>query len=445
MNQLVASLYRLAGTAVVALLTLAGPAAAAPVDAPELAQAGPSAVGLRRIEFDSGSVIDISASSPTPIARRLSALLWYPAAGTSAPREIAQELQSHPWRPLANAPLRISVPSVATPDAPLLAGGRLPVVVMSHGLMGWAATMSGLAEHLASRGYVVLSLDHGDDKSLAAAEPLRAAFYLRPADQSAALRELARMQSAAGDFLHQRLDLDRIALLGYSMGGYGALVTAGARVADDGLAFGYVPHKAMLRYVQAPAGDDAAAQARVAAVVAIAPFGGQTGIGALKAAGLEKVRAPTLLVVGDEDDISGYADGVRSIYERLTGARRWLLVYENARHNIGANGMPQGAPNDFRTWTYFEEPVWRRDRIIDINRHFVTAFLDLTLRGDASRSVMLQPLKGRANDGAWPEAFGTPATGKYAAAPSGNISYWAGFQRRWALGLRLENAAAVSR
>lgn len=137
--------------------------------------------------------------------------------------------------------------------------------------------------------------------------------------------------------------------------------------------------------------------------------------------------------------------GAAVLVERLTGARRWLLVFENARHNIGANGMPPGLPNDFRTWTYFEEPVWRRDRIIDINRHFVTAFLDLSLRGDASRSVMLQPLKGRAKEYAWPEAFGTPATGKYAGAPASNIGYWAGFQRRWALGLRLENAAAVNR
>ena len=121
------------------------------------------------------------------------------------------------------------------------------------------------------------------------------------------------------------------------------------------------------------------------------------------------------------------------------------MLFENARHNIGANGMPPGLPNDFRTWTYFEEPVWRRDRIIDINRHFVTAFLDLSLRGDASRSVMRQPLKGRANEGAWPEVFRTPATGKYAGAPAGNIGYWAGFQRRWALGLRLKNAAAFNR
>ena len=75
----------------------------------------------------------------------------------------------------------------------------------------------------------------------------------------------------------------------------------------------------------------------------------------------------------------------------------------------------------------------------------MTAFLDLTLRGDASRSVMQQLLKGRAKEDAWPEAFGTPATGKHAGAPAGNIGYWAGFQRRWALGLWLENAAAVNR
>ncbi len=434
------------------LLALPAGARAAPVDAPELAQPGSFAVGLRRLDFDAGSVIDISAVTPVQMLRRLSARVWYPALATpgtaGAARDLVQELQSLPWRPLAGAPLRVSTPSVATPDAAPHPQGRWPVVVMSHGLMGWAGTLSALAEHLASRGYVAVSIEHGDDSPPAAAEPLKAAFYLRPSDQLATLQELQRVQATPGHFLHQRLDLERVALFGYSMGGYGALVSAGARVASDGMAYGYVPHQALSRYTTSA--TDAAANAatnvsppvRIAAVVAVAPFGGQRGIGALKAAGLEAVRAPTLLVVGDEDDISGYADGVRSIWDGLRRSNRWLLVYENARHNIGANGMPAGAPNDFRTWSYFEEPVWRRDRIIDINRHFITAFLDHTLRGDASRAVMLQPIKPRANDGAWPEAFGTPATGGYAGPPSGTIDHWTGFQRRWAVGLRLEHRAA---
>jgi hypothetical protein len=49
----------------------------------------------------------------------------------------------------------------------------------------------------------------------------------------------------------------------------------------------------------------------------------------------------------------------------------------------------------------------------------------------------------RANDGAWPQPFGAPATGAFAPAPEGAVTHWAGFQRRWAVGLRLERLPAV--
>ncbi len=73
---------------------------------PELALPGAFAVGLRRIDFDAGKVIDIGPTSSGSIARRLSAMVRYPAAAGAAPqpltqpttKSITQELQSHPWR-----------------------------------------------------------------------------------------------------------------------------------------------------------------------------------------------------------------------------------------------------------------------------------------------------------------------------------------------------------
>lgn len=418
------------------LLLCSQVAVATPVDAPELALPGPHAVGVQFERIDVGPVPGSTAE------RRIDALLWYPssAAATPAPQQLTRELQAHPWRPLPKTPMRVAMPSVAVPAAPLLPGAKLPVVVVSHGLLNWAAGMAYLAEHLASRGYLVLGLEHDDE---AAAEPLQAALLLRPIDQAAAVRALQRWHGTAAHPLHQRVDLDRIALVGYSMGGYGALVTAGARVATDGMAYGYVPGGVMAQHAQPL---DAAAlplRARIGAVVAIAPWGGQAAIGALKAAGLAGVKAPTLVVVGEQDDISGYSDGVRSLWDQLTGASRWLLVYENARHNIGQQNAPAALMDNFRGFTAFEEPVWRRERILDINRHFITAFLDLTLRGDKEREVFLRPATPRSSDGAWPEAFGAPATGRYAGAPAGAITHWAGFQRRWALGLRLERGLAA--
>lgn len=423
-----------------ALACAALAARAAPVDAPELARPGPAAVGVMPLSLDIGTVP--SPEGGTAAQRQLAGWLWYPSAGEpGAPREWAREIRSHPWRPLSGPTLRVAVPSVAVPDAPLRPGGRLPVVLLSHGMLNWAVAMNYLAEHLASRGYAVLAIEHDDER---AANPLASALLLRPLDQAGALQTLRRLDATPGHALHQRLALERIAVVGYSMGGYGALVSAGARVAAEGMAFGYVPGGAMARHAQPMQPMEEELRTRIGAVVALAPWGGQSAIGALKPAGLAAVQAPTLFVAGDQDDISGYADGVRAIWERLPAAPRWLLVYENARHNIALHGAPAGMQSSFAGWASLEEPVWRRDRLLDLNRHFITAFLDLTLLGMSERAVYLSPAVPRSNDGAWPEPFGTPATGRHAGPPEGSRTHWAGFQRRWAVGMRLEHRAAAA-
>lgn len=434
--------------ALAASMTL--PAQAAPVDAPELALPGPHAVGVRRVQIDVGPVVDVDAaakgdSAAVPQQRMLDAVLWYPAAGGAPARAttLERELKNHIWRGWSTPTLRAGMPSVALPDAaPAEGTARWPVAIVSHGLLNWAETMSDLAEHLASRGYAVLGIQHDDERH---ADPLRAALALRPLDQLAALRAIEQIDGRAGDPLRGRLQAQRVALIGYSMGGYGALVAAGARVADDGMAFRYGTPNAMTRHTQALPAADAALRDRVAVVVALAPFGAQAAVGAFKPAGLREVKVPSLVVVGDQDDISGYADGVRGAWEAMTSAPRWLLTYENARHNVVMNGPPSGAPAGFRAWEAFEEPVWRRDRLLEINRHFVTAFLDRHFRGDASREKWLTLATVRSNDGAWPVPFGTPATGAFAGPAQGAVTHWAGFQRRWAVGMRLERRDAEGR
>lgn len=425
-----------------ASLVLAGAALtaqASPVDAPELARPGTHAVGVMAVSLDIGIVP--SPENKAATERQLAGWLWYPAAGApAAPREWTREVRAHPWRQLPRPTMQVAVPSVAQADAPPAPGGRLPVVLLSHGMLNWAAGMNYLAEHLASRGYAVLSIEHEDER---ASNPLASALLLRPVDHAGALDTLLRLDATPGHAMHQRLALDRLAIVGYSMGGYGALVSAGARVAPDGMAFGYVPGGAMARHAEPMQAAQQRLRERIAAVVAMAPWGGQASIGALKAPGLAAVQAPTLVVAGDQDDISGYADGVRSLWEQLP-ARRWLLVYENARHNIALHGAPAGLQASFAGWSSLEEPVWRRDRLLDLNRHFITAFLDLVLLGKAERMPYLSPAVPRSNDGTWPEPFGTPATGRYAGAPAGNITHWPGFQRRWAVGMRLEHRPAAA-
>jgi len=86
------------------------------------------------------------------------------------------------------------------------------------------------------------------------------------------------------------------------------------------------------------------------------------------------------------------------------------------------------------------EPVWRTERLNAINQHFVTAFLDLNLKGDVDKSAYLTPPTVDANDSQWQIGFGEQLNGKLAG--DAESSHWRGFQRRWAVGIELHNKAA---
>ena len=127
------------------------------------------------------------------------------------------------------------------------------------------------------------------------------------------------------------------------------------------------------------------------------------------ATGLAGIHIPSLFIVGDQDDVADYEHGVKRIFTSAINSDRCMLVYENARHNTGGNPPPPGLQLDFRTLQSFEEPVWRKDRITAINQHFITAYLDLYLKGDESRRSFLHPAVARSNDGQWPLAPGQSA------------------------------------
>lgn len=82
---------------------------------------------------------------------------------------------------------------------------------------------------------------------------------------------------------------------------------------------------------------------------------------------------------------------------------------------------------------YARDPVWRQERINQINQHFITAFLDLALKGDTEKRSYLVVPTMVATDGKWPVTFGAQDGG--AVAGDGQPKYWREFQRRWANGL----------
>ena len=95
-----------------------------------------------------------------------------------------------------------------------------------------------------------------------------------------------------------------------------------------------------------------------------------------------------------------------------------------------------------RLWDqdWFEDPVWRKDRINAINVHFITAFLDRYVRDDVSRDSYLNVAQPDSDAGLW---TAENASAYAAFSPGANgISVWKGFQRNHASGLELLQAKA---
>ena len=378
-----------------ALPAAARPPSLVPGDAPALAAPGALPVGVRELAFD-------AAATPAEPRRNLGLTLFYPAAKRGSPTTYAH-ITAHPP---AGFPAKLVFEAIASRNAAPAKGPRLPLILLSHGLGRWSTAMSGMAENLASKGYIVASIDHDDTGAMDPAKRLQVfatAFARRSRDQRAAIAFLSQF-STGSDPIGARIDPKNIAVIGYSMGGFGALATAGA---------GYDPKAPVI--AQLPPGtmngtlEGTAAAPGVRAVVLIAPWGGLAPVRSFTATGLAGITIPSLWIMGDKDDVAG-TTGIQWLYDHATASDRHLLVFANARHNLGGNPPPASAPDTGRLRDAIDEPVWRKDMADAIIFHSLTAFLDQQLKGDASKAQWLD------------------------AAPDGTLK---GFQNRWQLGLSL--------
>ncbi|MFZ4650976.1 MAG: alpha/beta hydrolase family protein [Rubrivivax sp.] len=414
-------------------------------DAPELAAYGKSPIGVRTLRLVNPGQMDIlkaKAGEPTPLYDRpLTVEVWYPSQPHPAqPEKSADGLEPGQYRTLTRDPkLTVVIQGKALRDAvPAAQGGPYPLVIISHGYPGNRYLLSPLAENLASKGYVVASIDH-TDSTYGDQAAFASTLLNRPLDQLFVLETMSRLNTgdpadAAGGSLKGMVQAANTALIGYSMGGYGVVNAIGGGFTAASTRLAVAPPNGVLARRQAGSAElTASVDPRVKAAVAFAPWGWNAGF--WDAAGLAGIRTPILFIAGSVDDVSGYAPGVRNLFEASVNAPRYMLTYENANHNAGA---PMPAPA--QTWAavphmpnpaafHYMDPVWDSVRMNNIAQHFVTAFLGRHLRNDASMEAYLK-LVEHARDGRW------------SAEPNGAFkadhTHWKGFQRRQASGLRLE-------
>lgn len=418
------------------LLCITAPLAAqqGSAEAPELGRTGDFVVGTSVQDIQLPIRVRLTATGVTEAPRIVGLRLWYPTTNASGAAATYRHSIKIPGKPAYQI-----VEQGAAFERALAANGRFPLVVISHGFGGWSEHLSRLGEHLASRGYVVAAIDHKDmpfDSLPGFLLSFGGVLVDRSLDQRQVIAKLIDPAFAKAHPALAAIDKTKIGLIGYSMGGYGALGSAGVAYNPSGKPFAQLPPAAK---AQAMTADRPLAD-RLKAVVLIAPWGGQPDNRAWSQDALATLKTPTLLIAGDHDDIVNYRDGVRWLYESLTASDSYLLVYREARHNVAGNASDLGAKPSMEALGYVREPVWRQERFNQINQHFVTAFLDFTLKGDTSKRKYLDVPVPVSGDGKWPVVFGAQDDGAFAG--DGQPEYWRGFQRRWAVGMELHHKRA---
>ncbi|MFC4372897.1 alpha/beta hydrolase family protein [Nocardia halotolerans] len=223
-------------------------------------------------------------------------------------------------------------------------GQPLPTVVLSPGFTMVRASLTGLAEELASRGYLVIGIDHTYESAAVTFPDGRRTECLacraRP-DAAAVARNRAQDVSFVLDELAGRLPLDlaRVVMGGHSAGGF----TAPYALAEDAR-------------IRAGFNLDGTFPAPPHGRAADLPF----------------------LMMGAPHHGPGGEHGAdwAAVYDAFTGWKRWLTV-QGTSHSSFTDYAP------IATALGIEVPDTTIDgiRAMELTRRYVTAFVDEHLRG----------------------------------------------------------------
>ncbi|MBD2106924.1 alpha/beta hydrolase [Nodosilinea sp. FACHB-13] len=233
-----------------------------------------------------------------------------------------------------------------------------PLVVISHGFGADRRFFAYLAEHLASHGLTVVSVEHPgsnvaallslppDDLPEAAAQSriLPATEFLdRPRDISYVLDRLERLNTYSYS-LRDRLNTDEVAFIGHSLGGYTGLALAGAALDLRSLeAYCQTLNPVNVSpadWLQCAAQDLPVKYAnlrddRITQLIVANPL---TGV-LFGETGLSRVRVPTLVLAGTHDTVTPMASQQLRPFMQLPADKYLVTV-------VGGSHLSVGDPNN---------------------------------------------------------------------------------------------------
>ncbi|MFT6778153.1 MAG: alpha-beta hydrolase superfamily lysophospholipase [Paraglaciecola sp.] len=371
---------------------------------PELGKRGNYSVGVRTIQATNPQQLSTKDYKSLE-DRTLTMEVWYPAVTKDTDVQATYENVTRTHK-------SFSLQGHSVRDAKTHQEKIYPLVVLSHGYTGYRTIMFYLGEHLASHGYVVVGIDHTDsttteiDFENGPFAGFPSTLINRARDQQFVLDYF----STAKSDLAKSVDTDNASVIGYSMGGYGAVNTVGGcyNFNQQGLqTFGFPEPaaKALVPVFNTCNAGKKEVDSRWKAMVAYAPWGQEQNLHKSDA-----IQVPSLYVTGDLDDVSGYEQGVKKLFEQSAAKDSFMLVYENARHNIAPHPAPEIAYAADADLGHYYEPTWSSETLNRINQHMTLTFLDCYVKQQASSceylpkresSTQTKQADGKVND-PWP-------------------------------------------
>ncbi len=323
--------------------------------APVAEDPGPYAVG-RRTE----QVVDASRED-----RTLNVEVWYPAGADAAPT---------PYELIPGVSFEADL---STLDSAPSGDGPFPVVVFSHGSGGLRQQSASIVETIASHGFVVVAPDHAGntaiDRLLGTETRREVTARNRVLDVGVLIDEIE-----AGRLADGLADVEHLAVMGHSFGGFTALAAAG----------GY---------------EDITADDRVDAIVPLAPASSL-----LPDEALSSIEVPMLIVTGSDDETTPVVDQSTRPLELASGPAT-LVEIDGGSHQVVTNvcdivaavsapgaEVPEGtveAAEELAGSTCDPDAPVDAEDAFDMTEHHVVSFLRLHLADD-DRYTDVAPIAG---------------------------------------------------
>ncbi|MEM9568089.1 MAG: alpha/beta hydrolase [Cyanobacteria bacterium P01_E01_bin.34] len=277
-------------------------------------------------------------------------------------------------------------------------GTPAPLIVMSHGLANDRHSFVYAAEHLASHGFAVASIQHPDTDYARLQSVLRGdtelpnanLFLNRPGDIFALLDSLEQMQEDDTTWLSQ-INTQSVGLFGQSLGGYTVLAAGGARFdfehlerncqtfADDSIPLN-VSEILQCQLLNLEERSQLPTDDRIAAIVALNPVGSAM----FGPQGMAEIDRPIALVASSHDLVTPAVEEQVRPFTWLNSEDRYLLYVTPASHVSFVGNRPQsieGIPSELLGPD--------SELAYPVMSWFAASFFDTYINGTAEFNVLL--------------------------------------------------------